>query len=815
VRIQPTAATGPVREPVKSTDGRVEVRFVLAVDGSPVPAAEVHHLAWDRIQADCRPRVWDEYRVDPEAALRIWGTALVSDAAGIAQVPADADTVVARSGSLYGSASRPQAPGAIWTVRLTRDSILEVDVVDATGRPAPGVRIGVGYLRKIPDGIAWMTMAVRAESDESGRATFPHAQQLRPPESIALDRNGRITACEPGLVDRFGPVVDAEALPAGPVRFVLPPHGSVEVDFVDALGRVRSDTKVGWSIGQELPPDERPAGTREDPSFGGEQFHSETSTGRQSFPWVGLGRRYWIRAATEDEWEHVQFDGPQEPGQTVDVKIPRIVGRPILEGRVHRSDGSLPRGMRIAWRCILTRREGGGIVAVDPDGRFAFALAEEDIGLVVERLALLGLDGERFDGELGYIGWKQPLRAGSTDVGEVILETAPLVCAGVIEGDPDSIQRARLRVQRPWSRVHEGEILEGWSVDARVFEIRDGPRFRFVGEVVPGRFRLMASVPDALPIDPLPFGLGQDDLRVVIPRGGAITAAVAETRRLGRGGMVVGRAVRVDGGIPHPDEASRLEVADRRILHWPSLSPGTYEVSISVLGSDAPFATARGVIVRDGETTPIGPFELPATLRTLEVTVTPPDGVRLPAGATVILAKGDLDGPIEGYRSRPDVAYLTVDRPSVDLIVVAEGCRAERIHGVMDSIEVQLRGAWSRRFSVDAPVLPEGHVYRLRVEGTDAPAGRLRTDMSLGSVAGVLGLGSRDVELGDAAVGVAEFMVPGTYAIELFVMRAGASRWQIVHGVSPATFEIGDGLEGTVEVIAPVAEVTAAIAKRP
>ena len=66
-----------------------------------------------------------------------------------------------------------------------------------------------------------------------------------------------------------------------------------------------------------------------------------------------------------------------------------------------------------------------------------------------------------------------------------------------------------------------------------------------------------------------------------------------------------------------------------------------------------------------------------------------------------------------------------------------------------------------------------------------------------------------------AWTGTADFMVAGTYAIEFHVVWEGARRWQLVHGVTPSTFEVGDGIDGTVEVRATEAEIAAAIAKLP
>ena len=236
--LAPVAAQRPVSErhaavpttAAQSTttgpDGPQPLEVHVMVAGAPAADARVllgPALGYDR---NDRARLLGWRSAPTEDVLAADGTVAITDHEGSARfaIPARQSLLVARRGDRFALRTLPAyEPGPV-TLELEPDPPIRVLVVDAEGRPQPGIPVGLGYRDRRYD-------LVRATTDAVGIAIVRAAEQR-----TELARRGACVSLALLLAEPVAVPVDPVAPPPNPLVLCLPPTGSLAISLADEDG---------------------------------------------------------------------------------------------------------------------------------------------------------------------------------------------------------------------------------------------------------------------------------------------------------------------------------------------------------------------------------------------------------------------------------------------------------------------------------------------------------------------------------------------------------------------------------------------------
>ena len=430
--LRPEPERVAVAEPelATSVEGGLPVRIVTLEGEQPVAGAEVFAAAL----GEDLPEAPEEL-----GALDAWieehGHALRSDEQGLVAVPRGErkTLVVARSGELWGRATLPTggAPPPPedgqpepHLLTLAPDATLTALVVDPAGAPVSGVPL---ELKRVMN--SWKRDVAQETTGADGRATFAHVQAHRTggeePERWELQVAALL---EQPLVRP----VDPTAVPAEPVRFVLPATGSVRVRVRDAFGAPwLRDAQVVLSI-------IRPGERREISPFSSnkrEQRSRNTDTGEVRFERVGLGLELAAsvtRLAGQIK-NSAYGPGPQVPGQEAALELAFGTDHPVVQVRLFDADGLLAEGQSIRVRTEAQAMSLGSRhdqwPVTDAEGRVRFdvnaGFAEGDT-----RIATLKRGPRDEPTDSARLDLSRKLAAGLHDLGDLTLRPPQVFVAG-------------------------------------------------------------------------------------------------------------------------------------------------------------------------------------------------------------------------------------------------------------------------------------------------------------------------------------------------------------------------------------------------
>ncbi|TAJ16638.1 MAG: hypothetical protein EPO68_10740 [Planctomycetota bacterium] len=429
-----SARAAAQRSATTRREGR-RIRVVDARTGAPLPAASAW---WMSLEANGRWLESDrvERGLDVETAWRTHGNALALDENAEAELPRElVDAVrVAALGELGGAQGElgraalgyderafPRERTDVVELRLARQQHVDAFVVDADGRPAAGIPVGLADL-------GWSdaeTLIVRTDAD--GRARIRGVtrwlEKVRQPAML-------------GIVAPLDPVPFVRGLPERPVTLTLPPCGALRV-------RARVDTAAG-----AVDPQARPslsAALLKDVGTG------VLPIGLRVVDWDGeigplqAGAPILLEGALA-HWESLQLQlEPLAPGETRDVDVVFGAPQPVLVARVLGPDGAPRANELLALR--LTNRTGAAVdrapLLVATDARARVTLAERELAGDDARVIELSTQ----DGALAASTPIPHPLAGYRDLGDLVLRAAPLVAAGrVVDALGAPIEDAELTV---------------------------------------------------------------------------------------------------------------------------------------------------------------------------------------------------------------------------------------------------------------------------------------------------------------------------------------------------------------------------------
>ncbi len=686
------AGAGAIERQVVATSGApapefswCEVRIVDGRSGAPVAGAEVGCMdgaAWGRLMAtpaDERTSLLaDTWRCVAE-----FGRTMRSDADGLVHVRLDRSvTIHARHEASYGRlvvTRGSDVPPGGHRLELRPERDMQVLVHDAAGRPAIGVPLVVMMRAENGDHLGdydlWPPLLTRAPN---GVARVEHMQEWRPSGELAAPvASWWVHVALPGLQEvaaRFDPA----SPPVAPIVLQLPPTGEVVARVVIQGRVVRPQHPLTLGLVQQEPGDA--LRTREiaaDPD------------GSARFSCVPLQRRLRV-AAFLGVWISRMVDGPREPGQVVTVDLSLDETDLVLTGRLLDQEGVPITAASVSMQYDFGATRGSCSFAIDATGHFAwvFKVPGRDMAELVRA-------------ELTVLADRPPSRAtvpprrlvrGVNDVGDLRVEPVAVVVAGTWQGlDPLEQRDVELRVE---SLVpgEEGASASWRAVGGLISRLFTDGRFAVCGPVEPGRLRLRVLSRWQLPIPPIEFAAGRDDVRLTFVRGANLTAYVRLPEPMAAGLFATLTPV----AVPLPlsaDEGHRLRAepiggpeGTCRLL-WRSIPPGRYRLDIELLSELRPVVTIDDVEVPVPEGGDPRLREIDLRDRIHVITLHEPSWSEALAFPVVPEATDE----VRGYPFRNGELALPTLRDVLDVLVVCPGRRPVMLRGVRDRAEVELQ----------------------------------------------------------------------------------------------------------------------------
>jgi len=691
----------------------VTLTVVEAATGEPVAGAEVFTATFQELEWGKRLRAHGN--PDPEALLRELGRSFTSDEQGKVELERFDDDylVCARRGELFRFARWHELQTEEGRLPLFRDRDLAIEVVDATGTPCAGVLVVLDELRTSHRLRLWS-----AQTSALGIARLRHV--------LGEAANWRHHVLgEAEVFATFGfPVADAPRVPltlddppSEPIRLVLPPTGELAV---------RAEREDGEPLAKEVVVRLRRAESETAPSgvWGSSFLEQEVFTehGVASFPFVGLDLELEVESLGPGGCESMELHavGPTRPGERVELLLRHpLFRRPTLTGRVVRPDGSPVANADLMYLTRAARRNPRldqesdydvGDLETDAEGHFELTLwpiEAEVVTLYAREYVEYRLRAE------AVAPLPSPLQPGSYDLGELVLEDAPLIVSGRVVDEQGNPVEALLKLKR---KEYEDESGEDWFWD--LFGHFRGPghedgSFEVRGALEPGEYGIYAESKGYEPGWPLPFTPGQTDLRVVLRKA---------TIQYLRGSVLLDEGI--PGGLlvarewPPGDEESwpkELYFSDR--LHFcAALAAGPHEVGLFLHGR-IPLIEPVTVHVEPDticEPPALQEIDLRGRLHPLTLRVEDGEGHGLDAWVTVGAAGGV--GRTFGQPVGEGDVRLVTPWPESDLRVSAPGFRSLCVARASGECRVTLRAGLAVQLDLSAlPALPPDCTLEVRL----------------------------------------------------------------------------------------------------
>lgn len=589
-------------------DAASEQVRVLGLDGAPLAGVELRYsgpgTGPDAAAAEAAE--FRRLRYDVESLLERFGRAATTDAAGIARWPrVDRRgfwTCGVRVGDAWGQVgfATTEAAGTVHDLQLQLDVALAVRVLDARQQSAADVlleaafassgtsALGVGMPRRIELGL----------TDGDGNLLARHLQTWRDDVTPRGSRLPVALRVRLPWVD-VEQEVDVASPPAQPVVLYLPPTGAVEVEARDDLAQPLASVRV--SIDEEPRRESSRALTV-----------ATDREGRCRFPCIGLGGRLrlFLHLQQQPQLEQV-VDGPRHAGEVVRVVL-QPPPTPTLSGSLTFA-GQPAAGVRFVLLADGSRLSGR-IQPTDAEGRFRVAVTEQAAGKRMTAIECNLVDEKgNPDGRAGSWSGDLLLTPGEHDLGLLELRAAPLLAAGRLvtrsgtlpPGVGCIVEAATGDGERPWQSIP----LRSRRLDADgTFELRG------TAPNAPLRLRVETFC-QCLPVPPLPFAAGAEDLRVELRQGGSVRASFLvgsyvagfclQPQLLPMAGAsneaVVARFTPgIDRAVPVKQEIVGEQPVEQACT-WAALTPGRYRLLVGTRGMPTPLLQIDDVVVRDGE----------------------------------------------------------------------------------------------------------------------------------------------------------------------------------------------------------------------
>jgi RNA polymerase sigma-70 factor (ECF subfamily) len=588
-----------------------------------------------------------------------------------------------------------------------------IRVLDQHGNPAVGVQIHLASVSgQKPE--SWQL----GESDADGLLAWPDsAPQLEDYLGANWKAYAQITG-GPCAVTWFDP----RKLGSDPLAIQLPPTGSLTVRVSDEDNSPLDGRYLAGQMSllrlSPLPPALTRLGQSEisRSDLRGLAYTTRSNLDAQGtvhYPYVLLGKQLVVTCGV---YEPVIYPGPKEPDAEEHIEY-AIPNSSTLIGRLLDTDGK-PLASAL-YQYLL--RSSPAIVssqaATDAQGYFRIKLGNSDGDYALRKAPWLFFRGAAVNQSHGgpSAGFQlgHDLSEGLNDLGDVRLAEPPLVlsCRFVTAGmDLPTGQSARIEAQvasgsKPWrllSEVYCEDLGEG--------------KFRFLGHVPDLPLRLSLNPGPWMPMAPIEFVHGQDDLEIELLAGGSLQATfllddgpwqnldfsfTKEDARQSDPNIEL-LLSRMRGNLQRAYERGRPAS-----IEWTGLVPGKYRFRAELPGSGKAIVDISDVLVPAG-----GRANDPALdaidlrdLKTAKLRIHAADGqlLRDPRSGVLVETK---TGEWFEINLEAGIARLPLHEP-VNLWVFAPEHMSKPVESVLGDMQIDLEAAPRIQFEVSpVPVLP-------------------------------------------------------------------------------------------------------------
>ncbi len=544
-----------------------------------------------------------------------------------------------RYGELFVGGEAPPPAGG-YRLLLVLEEAVTVRVLDAAGRPAEAVPVGCRVRAKgdteRPD-----LRSKQALTDAAGLATVAHLQQHRTvqwgPHQGEPIHAFVVGIALPGMSVPPVELAAAAPLPNDPIELRLPPTGSLRIRY--SLAGKFCDGIDGVLVH---------AGSADAPEDQNQAVYAPVDTdGWATFRWLPAGVPLFA-----------------EPFGRIVSMFAAAAIPPVAVGAVRQCEVDLA-GMAIGVRARVLDPAGAPLanasllgwfgvdgsygslgVRTDAQGVFLHFLpnSRDKTTIQLQRLELAVVDRP----DLRLQVPPRELQLGVNELGDLRVGGEPLVCGGRLDGYVAGQQGVQLTIER--ERIDASAGAGAWRVvdGLRVGVGADGV-FAARGEIGAGRYRLVVTSRDYLPVPPIEFRAGQDDLVVPLRTGARLEVACLVPPRTDCNQLQLDLV----GGPPRSFVAAELgwfhSPADNRrgflipsfgtttTCRWTAVEPGTYTLRVSLLAIEEPLLEVPDVVLpppADGDPR-LASLDLRAVLRTVALRLLDANGQPLPVEGAV------------------------------------------------------------------------------------------------------------------------------------------------------------------------------------
>jgi hypothetical protein len=482
-----------------------------------------------------------------------------------------------------------------------------------------------------------------------------------------------------------------------------------------------------------------------------------------------------------------EVTGPAAAGQDTDATIQVPDDWTMLTGRVLSADGAPLTRMSLAATGITAESAFVEQIVTDADGGFVMFLGNPDrTGGNLESLTITRSFGgkERQRGDVGA----HTLVCGRNDLGDIRLHDEPLIVAGrfVLE------RPSRLQLDCEVQHWVDGQAPDGqgsWQTVEDLLVSRDDQRrFEVRGAIPSGRLRLCCKSRGHLPVEPVEFTAGKDDLVIPIGLGYSLDLHC----RLPEGTHADSFSFDLvpSSGRPMGNRYLRpRSTQSRDVCHldWPVLRRDSYVLEVRLRGCPSVLASFAGLQVPRPDGEPVPQLDLCSLLQPLTVRVELAGG-RPPRSEPLVF----LGPPAElkqedGHRVVDGSVTLVMPPQPCDLTVTCEGWQAQKIRTAAGPLEVRLQPWPVVQVAVQGlPTLPaDVHAWvSLERAGT-------RVESQAAGIGDLLDAPVWQQEPVNGAVELPIGNAPRRIAVGLTLDRMPVYREARLHSLQPATVEPG------------------------
>ncbi|MEZ6038600.1 MAG: hypothetical protein R3F29_14050 [Planctomycetota bacterium] len=691
----------------------LELTVVDAITQQPAPGVDVwwtNETQRDLVKAMPR-RERDALFSDRDVLATRFGWHALTDSNGKIRVTPGANgaSVMARDATRFATgdfSDKKPTPEGGHRLELQRELVLRVHVVDATGKDAAGVPLQIAQFDPESPQPPRFLSHEREITDAHGAASFRHVQKHRkwtwgPRQGQAVAAMAVSIATLAKTAHETTTVLPFDELPADPVELRLPATGHLELRFTFAGEPMPSLKQVML----------HEAG-KDDAETNNSAWRAPVEDdGTARFVHVPLGMQF---AAGDFQWK-VDVAGPTQPGERVRHVVELTDRLYVLTGRMLLPDGAPAAALGVTLRFSLGRGQeqlrGGGsrYLETAADGRFFQLLFGPQEEGVEWQLGDVRFEAQHEQhGAMHATVEPRTVAVGANDLGDVRLGGSPLFASGQIAFDCERRNALQPIVERLRPMQIPGR--EGiWEETKELKVVVSGDRFDVRGEAPEGRYRLAVRTYHHLPVAPIEFQPGQQDLRIEVHCGNQPEITCLLPDKVPPGAL---RVIMVQRDVQKaPDDpfdiASRIldpslgeytgRAAGESGAHrftWRALPDGRY--TLRFFGApQAPLLEIPDVVLPlpDGGDARLVDIDLRQLVTPLHVTVKIDETFtdRAGRGVMVFALPQPADADWYGIKALNGECVLAAPRGPIDLLVKEDASMPTTLSGVQDEAEVTIR----------------------------------------------------------------------------------------------------------------------------